>query len=101
MRPLISGCFRMPVVCMAGAGSLSSACWVASLTLSSGGDKMGACRWARCCGDQAAGGPYRCLVASSGSAGLKGRGRPVGAEQPLLAALQLLQKLSTGGKFSL
>lgn len=42
---------------------------------------MGVCRWAGCCGDQAADGPYRCLVVSGGSAWLKGRGRPIGAEQ--------------------
>lgn len=40
---------------------------------------MKLCRWARCCGDQAADGLQGYLVVSGGSAWLKGWGRPGGA----------------------
>ena len=58
-----------------------ASCWMASLTLSPGGDKVGVCRWARCYSDQTADGLYRYLVVSSSSAWLKGWGRPIRAEQ--------------------
>lgn len=66
--------FELSVVCMAGAGSRGS-------LLGSISDPFPRCRWARCCGDLAADGLYQCLVMRSGSAWLKGWGRPTGAEQ--------------------
>lgn len=105
MRRLVSGCFWTvcsmhgwswkPELCSMPGGP----CWVASLTLSPGGDKMGVCRWVKCCADQGADGSYRCLVVSGGSAWL-------GEAKWSKAAwccpfLQLLQKLYAAGKFSL